>query len=233
MMKEQKALIKLIVIALINCFILINVHAQNAGLNKNLHIKSIPYVLSVFNSPIDIEIRNDSVVKMIAPGKTNLFNSPGGDYYKQDAPMLLFHPDRNFLFSVKVDADLKEVYDVAALVLYQNNDVWAKLCFENSVNKEATVVSVVTKRYSDDCNSTKISQKYIYLAVSKRGNEFSFHYSTDNKNWNLVRHFRIDFDEHELMVGFAVHGSRGKRFSAEFSNIKYSDKALGNMRTYR
>ena len=232
-MKKKSTLINLIITVLTGYFIIINVQAQSIDLTGNIHIKTIPYTLKEFNSPVNIEVKNGSAVIIASRGKTNLFNSPGDNYYKQNAPMLLFHPDSNFIFSAKIEADLKEVYDVAALVLYQNNDLWAKLCFENSIDKEATVVSVVTKRYSDDCNSIKITDRYVYLSIAKNGDEFSFHCSTDNINWYLVRHFRMDFSKDNLMIGFAVHCSRGDKFLAEFSDIKYSNNGLENMRKYK
>ena len=232
-MKEKKPYFKLILIMLVICIFPIHLCAQGMDLDKKLHISNIPYPLSILNSPLDIKIENDAVIKIVSKGKTNLFNSPGDNFYKQDAPMLLFHPDSNFTFCARVEADLVNVYDVAALVLYQNKDLWTKLCFENSIDKEATVVSVVTKRFSDDCNSIKINDNFVYLCVIKKADELSFHYSTDNVNWHLIRHFRIDFNESKLMVGYAVHCSRGDSFSAEFSDIKYSPNALDNMRQYK
>ena len=75
---------------------------------------------------------------------------------------------------IVVSTNLKKDYDVAALVLYHNNGLWAKLCFENSADKEVMVVSVVTKK-SDDCNPAKLSGNYIYLSAVKKGAR-DFHY---------------------------------------------------------
>lgn len=232
-MKKKSTIVKLIIIAFTGYFLANNAYAQNMDLTGNRHVKTIPYTLNEFNSPLNVEFKNDSVVIITSRGKTNLFNSPGDNYYKQDAPMLLFHPDSNFIFSAKIEADLKEVYDVAALVLYQDKDLWAKLCFENSIDKKATVVSVVTNRYSDDCNSIEIAAKYVYLSIAKKGDELSFHFSTDKINWHLVRHFRMGFSKNDLMIGFAAHCSRGDKFSAEFSDIKYLNNGLKNMREFK
>lgn len=175
----------------------------------------------------------DSIIKLTSAGKTNLFNSPGGNYSVQNAPMVLFKPDSNFILRAKITAKLKEVYDVASLVIFQDENLWAKLCFENSVDKEATVVSVVTRDFSDDCNSVKISEDYIYFVIAKKGDEFSFHYSTDGIKWDLVRHFKLKCENKKLMLGFAAHCSRGEKFTAEFSDIYYSEKTLKKMRTYK
>lgn len=195
----------------------------------SVKIKSIPYEMSFHNHPEKYEIIENNSIDITSKAGTNLFNSPSGKYYKQDAPMLLFKPDSNFVFRAKITAELEDIYDVAALVLYQDDDYWAKLCFENSINKEATVVSVVTRRYSDDCNSIKIDGNYAFLSVAKNKNEFSFHCSKDGKNWELIRHFRMEFSEN-MRLGFAVHCSRGNGFSANFSSIQYSPVTLDEMR---
>ena len=229
----KSTLIKLTITLFTGYMFAANAQAQNEDLKESISLKAIPYTLEAFNSPLNIEVKNDSSFVMTSGAKTNLFNSPGDNYYKQDAPMLLFQPDSNFIFRAKVEADLQEVYDVAALVLYQNNDLWAKLCFENSINKEALVVSVVTNRFSDDCNSFRITNNFIFLAIAKKGDEFSFHCSTDNVNWQLIRHFRMEFSPNDLKIGFAVHCSREDQFTAEFSEISYLNEGLENMRRYR
>lgn len=232
-MGKKENVIKMVHFVLLGLFLSINVQAQKIDFKEALKINSIPFFLKTVNDPLKVEVIEDAGIKITSKGKTNLFNSPGNNYYVQNAPMLLFHPDSNFIISAKITADLKEVYDVAALVIYQDNDLWAKLCFENSINKETTVVSVVTRRYSDDCNSIKILDKFVYLTMAKKGNEISFHYSTDNVHWELVRHFRLECSESDLMIGFAVHCSVGEKFAAEFSEINYTNNILENMRIYK
>ena len=227
-MNKNSVLIS-IIICLLYCGI---VKAQINDISADRNIKAIPFQLKVINDPLELEFEHDSIIKITSKEKTNLFNSPGNNFYRQNAPMLLFHPNSNFVFTAKVRADLREVYDVAALVIYENKDLWAKLCYENSINKEPTVVSVVTRKLSDDCNSVKIEGGFVYLAMVKKGDEFSFHYSVDNRNWELVRHFNLECDSTNLMIGFAVHCSRGDKFSAEFSDISYSNQLLENMRKF-
>lgn len=213
--------------------ITINIYAQNIDSSITLKIKTIPHALKIYNDPLKFETKGDSIITITANANTNLFNSPQGNWNRQNAPMILFHPDSNFILSAKVKANLKEVYDVAALVVYHDNDFWAKLCFENSADKEAMIVSVVTKKYSDDCNSAKLANNYVYLAIAKKGKEYSFHYSKDNLKWKLIRHFRIELSDNNTLIGFAVHCYAGKMFSADFSDIYYSNNTLGNMRKYK
>ncbi len=190
-------------------------------------VAGIPYTLEVVNEPVAC-LADGNNLSLSAKGKTNLFNNPNGITRVQNAPMVLFSPKGDFTLSAKVTADLKSIYDVAALVVFQDADTWAKFCYEYSVDKLPTMVSVVTRTYSDDCNSVTAGE-FAYMSVVKKGEEFSFFYSTDNVNWKLIRHFRLQLTG-TLKAGFATHGSRGDGVSARFSDIKFLDKALENMR---
>lgn len=199
-----------------------NLKAQNG-----YKLNEIPYPMEVKNNPVELIVDN-SRIKISAKGKTNLFNNPNGIYRVQDAPMLLFEPQGDFTLKAKVSGDLKNIYDVAALVVYQNENTWAKFCYENSVDKIPTIVSVVTRTYSDDCNSVEAGS-YAYMSVVKKGEEFSFFYSSDGIKWKMIRSFRLELTG-KIKAGFAVHGSRGDGFTGYFSEIKYQDKALEDMR---
>jgi len=191
-------------------------------------LDNIPYELSIYNSPEKYIIEGSKVI-ISAKGKTNLFNNPNGKSKISNAPMILFEPKGDFTLSAKVTGELEAIYDVAALVLFQDEDVWAKLCYENSVAKQPTIVSVVTRTYSDDCNSQVVG-KSAYLSIVKKGKEFSFFYSKDGADWTMIRSFHLDTND-GLKIGFAVHGSRGDGFTGIFSEIRFEEKTLEDMRT--
>ena len=196
---------------------------------QQLKLNSIPRPLAIYNTALSAEVESGTTLQLSAKGGTNLFVNPAGGYHVVDAPMALFAPDENFVLTAKASAVHRNIYDVAALVIYQDENLWAKLCFENSIKKEPTIVTVVTRDYSDDCNSTKVNAAYAYLGVARKGQELSFHYSPDGKTWELVRHFRLALKD-GAKVGFAVHGSRGDGFSASFSDVTYAAAPLANMR---
>jgi uncharacterized protein len=222
-----------------NCIIIllfISVHLNGTHLfgqplAKKIKLNTVPFELKIINNPQLVKTNGDSVLELTSIGKTNLFVNPNNKYNVQNAPMVLFKPDSSFVFTAKVSASLSEIYDVAALVIYQDSNYWAKFCYENSVNKQPTIVSVVTRKFSDDCNSLTINEKFAYLAIIKNGKEITFHYSADGKKWELIRHFRLE-TENNINIGFAVHCSRGNGFSATFSNIRYNSKLPDNLRTF-
>lgn len=190
-------------------------------------IHAIPYELKVYNFPAGYRVSGDGI-KITSEAKTNLFNAPNGTSKVHNAPMILFEPAGDFTLSARVSGDLRAVYDVAALVVYDDEDTWAKFCYENSVEKEPTMVSVVTRRFSDDCNSVPAGD-HAYMAVVKKSDEYSFFYSADGQKWKMIRHFNLQTSG-KIKVGFAAHGSRGEGFTGIFSEIKYQDGALDDMR---
>lgn len=143
--------------------------------------------------------------------------------------MLLFAADEEFQFSARVSAPLQAVYDVAALVLYDDCRTWAKLCYEMSPDHQATIVSVVTRDSSDDCNSDNVGMDGVYLAIVRRDSEFAFHYSVDGTKWMLVRHFRLA-GSGRIRAGFVTHGSTGEGIDGAFSEIRYVNRAPSKMR---
>lgn len=160
---------------------------------------------------------------------TNLFRAPGGSFIRVNAPMVVATADKEFTLVARINAPLVERYDVGALVLYADEEHWAKLCFENSANKEATVVSVVTRERSDDANSETIASPFVDLAIARRGNEFAFFFSRDGHQWRLVRHFEQNFDD-TLRVGLAAHSETNPHLVVSFSAIGYRAAAPRNLR---
>ena len=91
------------------------------------------------------------------------------------------------------------------------------------------MVTVVTRERSDDANSETIASPFVYLAIARRGNEYSMHFSRDGKQWRLARHFQLP-PVPKLRIGFAAHTNDNLQFAASFSEIVYRPTAPANMR---
>ena len=110
---------------------------------------------------------------------------------KLNAPALLGGSSGDFLLSARVTVDFAGTYDAGVLVVYESDDVWAKLCFEYSPQREPMVVSVVTRGVSDDCNSFVVDDESVWLRIARVGPAYAFHASTDGSNWSFIRHFAL------------------------------------------
>ena len=150
---------------------------------------------------------------------------------KRNAPCAFFRPiSHDFVLSANVKVDFQQKYDAGAIHVRVQDDLWAKLCFEYSSFVQPTIVSVVTRGTSDDCNSTVIDGDSVYLRVSKVGATFAFHYSLDGAQWNLVRYFDLNAAD-TVRPGFSAQAPVGTSCSAWFSHITYAFRTIGDIRS--
>lgn len=163
----------------------------------------------------------DVLVVTAAPG-SDWTNDAFGGPQQHTASLLGFTPSGDFSLSARARVlTERTTFDAAALAIWGDTDHWAKLCFEYSPQGQAMVVSVVTNEFSDDCNSTVVSQDSVYLRVVRSGSGWAFHSSVDGHDWVFVRVFRLAFNG-PVTVGFLAQAPMGDQCIAEFTNITYS-----------
>lgn len=196
---------------------------------KKVEIAAIPYNISWVNQPVSW--KSDGFSFSIIGGKgSRLFVDPQQKIIVDTAPMALFMPDNEFLFTCKLKVTFKAVFDAGVLMVYGNSEQWAKLCFEYSPQLKPMVVSVVNDKFSDDANHDIIGGDEVYLRIAGLGDgAYVFHYSTDGKYWNMVRYFHLD-PKHDLKIGFLSQSPRGEVCTTTFSEIKYEKKKLSDIR---
>ncbi len=122
------------------------------------------------------------------------------------------------------------MYDAAVLVVWVSDDVWAKLCLELSPQGQVTVVSVVTRGTSDDCNSVALGRPEVHLRISRLERAYAFHYSQDGVSWKLVRFFALG-EKQRAEVGFLAQSPTGDGCTAEFRDIDFAPQKLGDVRS--
>lgn len=195
----------------------------------NLSLKAIPHQISWINHPLDWEVKGDTLVLTGGKG-SRLFTDPQTKDVVNTAPIALFKPDENFLFSCKVKVDFHSVFDAGVLMVYADADLWAKLCFEYTPQFKRQVVSVVNKKYSDDSNHDIVDTDEVYLRIAGLGNgAYAFHYSLDGKYWNMVCYFYLGVDKN-LKIGFLSQSPRGEVCKSIFFDIKYAVEKLEDIR---
>lgn len=193
-------------------------------------LRYLPSELEFVNAPTEWRVENENELFLCAGAKTDWFVDPSSDTRADNAPAALFKTRaENFLLSARVQVDFASTFDAGVLQIRVRDDVWGKLCFEYSPQKQPMVVSVVTRGVSDDCNAVPIESNVVYLRVARIGGAFVFHYSLDGTFWNFVRHFSLG-DVDELRVGFSAQSPTGERCAAKFSEIAYQERRVGDLR---
>lgn len=194
-------------------------------------IPTIPGEMQWHDSPRAWEIEGGNGLAITAGAETDWFIDPAGTGRKDNAPCaLLTPPGGPFLLRARVAVDFVSTFDAGVLQVRERDDLWGKLCFEYSPQGQPMVVSVVTRGFSDDCNSAVIDSREVYLRVYWHAPTFAFHYSRDGRFWHLVRYFTLGNPEH-LRVGFSSQSPTGQGCRARFTEIDFRQASLKDIRS--
>jgi regulation of enolase protein 1 (concanavalin A-like superfamily) len=134
------------------------------------------------------------------------------------------------LLSARVAVDFNSDFDAGVLRIHENDQLWAKLCFEFSPQRQPMVVSVVTRGLSDDCNSADIAGQVVYLRMAVTPQAIAFHYSLDGAFWHFVRYFTLG-KLNAPRVGFSSQSPTGPGCRSVFSEIRYRPGTLSSNRS--
>jgi uncharacterized protein len=192
-------------------------------------IGSLPLELSWQPEPVSFAAGETSL-RAEAGAQTDLFVDPGSGTESLNAPRLLGPVAGDFTLVARVGVDFRSTFDAGVLLLFAHERAWAKLCLELSPEGKPTVVSVVTRGVSDDCNSFVTDRNEVWLRIARLGTAFAFHASTDGTRWELVRHFALDTDL-ELQVGFLVQSPLGEGCTVRFDEIAFAPVRLTEIRS--
>ena len=180
-----------------------------------------------------------AVAFAVGVGELTLEAGPGTDWFvdpsgESDAtvnsPALVGSIDGDLMLRAFVRPEFVETYDAGVLVLWGDERTWAKLCFEYSPQGVPTVVSVVTRGVSDDCNSISVDGEGIWLRISRLGEAFAFHASIDGSTWQLIRYFALPSTQ-PLAVGFQAQSPLGAGCTVRFSRVELMPERLSDLRS--
>ncbi|GAA3745616.1 DUF1349 domain-containing protein [Salinactinospora qingdaonensis] len=197
-------------------------------MSEPVEIPAFPSPLRWLNQPESWAILGEDTLVISAGGGTDLFTDPDGSAQHAQAPALVGRLSGDFTLSARVRLDLESAFDAAVLLLYTDDTTWAKLCLESSPQGRPTIVSVVTRGVSDDCNSFAVAGPDVELRISRLGSVYAFHARTDADSWDLIRYFALDGDPE---VGFLAQSPLGEGRTVRFEDIRYSPHRLTDVRS--
>jgi regulation of enolase protein 1 (concanavalin A-like superfamily) len=164
-----------------------------------------------------------------AGGKTDFFVDGCNEYKKANAPFYYSFAEDDFIIRSKICPEFINIYDAGCLLIYESDDKWIKLAFENTDLGYTSVVSVVTNGTSDDCNGEKINQDNVWLQIIRKGENWALHYSTDGEKWKMVRYFRLDFDK-QVKIGICAQSPTGDFCKVKFEYLQICDNIYSDIR---
>lgn len=186
----------------------------------------LPDPLRAYGEPAAVEVTTDGLV-LRAGARTDLFVDPADLATTLNAPRLLTRISGDFTLAARLSVEFGETFDAGALLIWYDDGYWAKLAHELSPAGEPTVVSVVTRETSDDCNG--LVADAMWLRIARLGSAYAFHASADGNRWALVRYFTLDRDD-DPWVGFEAQSPLGSGAQARFSEVGYRPGRLTNLR---
>lgn len=173
---------------------------------------------------------SDGALRLAAPARTDwVSDASTGDRFLS-APAIGFTAPEVYTLSARVRPEFAGTFDAGVLMIYQDENTWAKLCFEFSPQSQPMVVSVVTRDLSDDCNSVPVSQDSVDLRIARTGQTFAFHYSLDGRYWHFVRLFSLGRADAILHTGFLAQSPMGEGSHTVFSDVRYAERPLTDYR---
>lgn len=170
----------------------------------------------------------DGKVSILSEHGTNLFNSMSGSFRCNDFPYYFTKCKGDFVIRCKVSVQFQALYDLGCIVVYEDENKWMKLCYENSDAGAPAIVSVVTEQRSDDCNGEK-AEGSVWLQIARRQNVFAMHWSKDKVNWSLVRIFALEMGE-EVSVGVSSQCPTGKICEVVFDELEITENTFADLR---
>ncbi|WP_455382379.1 DUF1349 domain-containing protein [Salinispira pacifica] len=214
----------------------------------------IPSPLRWHNRPVEFDLPAGGDLLVASGAGTDLFTDPADPTGAgtDNAPAALFETtDSRFMLFARVTVEFASTFDAGVLLVRAGSDRWGKLCFEYSPAGEPMVVSVVTRSFSDDCNSTVVAGRSVLLRISRLDRTFAFHYAVDpgasegeqpavggadgtagsgGGRWNLVRYFSLG-DAPSIEAGFLCQSPTGQGCRCRFSAIGYERRAPADIRS--
>lgn len=193
----------------------------------------MPIHVDAFPGPLDAtdgewQLTDGRLTGRCGPG-TDLFVDPATAKPSVNAPRLMATPpDGDFQFSARVRVGFAATFDAGVLLLWSDEQTWAKLCFEYSPQGEPMIVSVVTHGRSDDANGFTVDGDTVWLRISRNCGAYAFHASTDGEVWHFVRHFSLA--DATPQIGFEVQSPTGDGLTATFSEIAFRRGSLADLR---
>jgi regulation of enolase protein 1 (concanavalin A-like superfamily) len=199
-------------------------------MTEAIALPAFPAPLRWLNPAASWRIDGDDALTVTAGSGTDLFADPGTLDRFGNAPALVGLIEGEFTLSARMAFDSRAAFDAGVLLLYGGERTWAKFCLEVSPQGRLTVVSVVTRGVSDDCNSITVDGDAARLRVSRVGRAFAFHVAADDGNWQLIRYFALDG---EPETGFLAQSPTGDGCSVRFTEIRHAPERLGDLRDGR
>jgi regulation of enolase protein 1 (concanavalin A-like superfamily) len=98
------------------------------------------------------------------------------------------------------------------------------------VRGETKIVSVVTRRWSDDADHVVLAEPGAWLRITRKGAVLALHWSEDGRLWRFVRVFPLELPD-EVAVGALAQAPRAPGGSVLFQSLASTTVTVADFRS--
>lgn len=168
-------------------------------------------------------------IRAVATPYSNFFVDPENGGSVTNMPFFYEEVTGDFVLRARVSHAFVSTYDACVLLAYDNEQLWAKACFEYTDYGTQSVVSVMTNGRSDDANSIAVDGNEVWMQLARKGNVFGIHYSQDGKNYRMARLTNLPMGE-TIKVGLGAQSPLGQGGDCYFRDIELKKITLKDIR---
>ncbi len=169
-------------------------------------------------------------IRVAVPPATDYFRDPAGEKVKDNGPYLWREVAGDFVARAHVRPTFAGLYDAGGILVRQDEERWAKLCYESTDFGTTAAISVVTRGLSDDANGADLSVPDLWLQVCRVGDAFGMQYALDGKDWRKVRRFHLPLSR-TVRVGLAAQSPGTAGTAVDFLWFSVESRTVTNTRT--
>ena len=161
--------------------------------------------------------------------QTNYFVDGNNNYKSTNAPFYYEDVTGDFMIEVMIKPDFAATYDAGAILIHESETSWIKAAFELTDLGYPSIVSVVTRNDSDDCNGESVGNSALFVRVNRKNQWWAIHHSIDGINWKMHRYFQFTMHE-TVKAGVIAQSPTGKGCKVEFSDLKIAENKFTDIR---
>lgn len=174
--------------------------------------------------------QQSQTLRITAEKGTDFFIDPENGKSTATAPVLYKEVKGDFTAIAKVRPDFSAQWNACALMVLIDEVNWIKLAFENSDATGPSVVSVVTRKVSDDANGAIMADhRELWLKLVRKGDVYGMFWSDDGTDFRMVRIARMPASD-QVKVGLEAQCPVGDRAEHEWLFFSVENKTVADLR---
>ena len=212
------------------------IHAISSNLNQTTDMNLLSPLskdqmedFKWLNKPASYKIEN-GILTIEALKGTDFFNNPVDQKVTATAPFLYKEIKGDFEATALVKPDFSSMWNAVSLMVHIDEDNWMKFAFENSDATGKSIVTVVTKEFSDDANGVILeTQEQVWLKLIRKNNVYAMHWSIDGDDFKMARLTAMNYNG-SVKIGVEAQCPVGGSATHEILQFEVVEKTVEDLR---